>query len=92
MHRPFPKLDGSTRKEELSKEVPISLKLEKSDHVSDLKLSWLQKYLESRLNEIWHKKQGPKNLKPSLSPPNSRKLQNFPISRKKYTAPVHIRI
>ena len=65
---------GTTEKDDIPKNDPTISELQKK--LFRPKQKWFENYLESKLNDIWEKKEL-QQLKPSLTSTNSKNFGNF---------------
>ena len=88
-YTPWSSLFGTTEKDDVPKNYPTISELQKK--LFQPKEKWFENYLESKLNEIWEKKE-PQQLKPSLTSTNSKNFGNFLAYKDNNIVPPWVRI
>ena len=88
-YTPWSSLFGTTEKDDIPKNYPTISELQKK--LFQPKEKWFENYLESKLNEIWEKKE-PQQLKPSLTSTNSKNFGNFLAYKDNNIVPPWVRI
>ena len=86
---PWSTLFGTIEKDDIPKNYPTIPKLQKK--LFQPKEKWFENYLESKLNDIWEKKEL-QQLKPSLTSTNSKNFRNFLAYKDNNIIPPWVRI
>jgi hypothetical protein len=82
-------LFGTTEKDDIQKTFPTIPELQKK--LFQPKENWFENYLESKLNDIWEKKEL-QQLKPSFTSTNSKNFGNFLAYKYNNIVPPWVRI
>ena len=82
-------LFGTTKKDDIQKTYPTIPELQKK--LFQPKENWFEDYLESKLNDIWEKKEL-QQLKPPLPSTNSKNFGNFLAYKDNNIVPPWVRI
>ena len=88
-YTPWSTLFGTTEKDDIPKNDPTISELQKK--LFRPKEKWFENYLESKLNDIWEKKEL-QQLKPSLTSTNSKNFGNFLAYKDNNIVPPWVRI
>ena len=88
-YTPWSSLFGVTEKDDIPKNLSHHLRVTKKLFQPEEK--WFENYLESKLNDIWEKKEQ-KQLKPYLTSTNSKKFGNFLAYKENNIVPPWVRI
>ena len=86
-YTPWSSLFGTTEKDDIPKNYPTIPELQKK--LFQPKEKWFENYLESKLNDIWEKKE---QLKPSLTSTNSKNFGKFLFYKDNNIVPPFVRI
>ena len=86
---PWSTLFGTIEKDDIPKNYPTIPKLQKK--LFQPKEKWFENYLESKLNDIWEKKEL-QQLKPSFTSTNSKNFRNFQAYKDNNIVPPWVRI
>ena len=88
-YMPWSTLFGTIEKDDIPKNYPTIPQLQKKLFQPTKK--WFENYLESKLNDIWEKKEL-QQLKPSLTSTNSKNFGNFLAYKDNNIIPPWVRI
>ena len=88
-YTPWSTLFGTTEKDDIPKNDPTISDLQKK--LFQPKEKWFESYLESKLNDIWEKKEL-QQLKPPLPSTNSKNFGNFLAYKDNNIVPPWVRI
>ena len=88
-YTPWSSLFGTTEKDDIPENYPTIPELQKK--LFQPKEKWFENYLESKLNDIWEKKEL-QQLKPSLTSTNSKNFGKFLFYKDNNIVPPFVRI
>ena len=88
-YTPWSTLFGTTEKDDNPKNLSHHLRVTKKLFQPEEK--WFENYLESKLNDIWEKKEL-QQLKPSLTSTSSKNFRNFQAYKDNNIVPPWVRI
>ena len=88
-YTPWSSLFGTTEKDDIPKNLSHHLRVTKK--LFQPKEKWFENYLESKLNDIWEKKEL-QQLKPSFTSTNSKNFRNFQAYKDNNIVPPWVRI